>query len=67
MNDDKLQELEDCKKAKRAVSKYGITIVCNEDKEQAAPDLILPGGEGCHKMQKVASKLGYQVVCEEED
>lgn len=59
---------EDFKKGReRAVSKYGITIVCDKAEEQEEPDLVLPDSDGCHKMRRVASKLGYQVICEEED
>lgn len=59
------QEMIDCQKAKRVVSKYGITIICDEQ-EESKPDMVLPDSEGCQKIKKVASKLGYQVVCDEE-
>lgn len=59
----------ECEKVRKAVSRYGVHVVCNEDEEaeESAPDLVLPAGGGCESVKKVASKIGYQVVCEEKD
>ena len=58
---------EDCENAKEVVSKYGVTLVCDEkDAEKANADLVLPASEQCENMKTVASKVGMTVVCDEE-
>ena len=60
---------EQCENVKTIVSKYGVTVVCNEEdekmKERKHADVILPAGEQCEKMKTVASKIGMTVVCDE--
>lgn len=55
-----------CENVKEVASKYGYTVVCNEEEEKATADMILPADENCENLKKVASKIGYKVVCDEE-
>ena len=58
---------EDCENAKEVVSKYGVTLVCDEkEEERLNADVILPASEQCENMKTVASKVGMTVVCDEE-
>ena len=61
---------EQCKNVKEVVSKYGVTVVCNEDdekeKEKLTADIVMPASEQCENMKTVASKVGVTVVCDEE-
>ena len=57
---------EDCENAKEVVSKYGVTLVCDEEETKETADVILPAGEQCENMKTVASKVGVTVVCDEE-
>ena len=56
---------EDCENAKEVVSKYGVTLVCEEETKETA-DIVLPASEQCENMKTVASKVGVTVVCDEE-
>lgn len=53
----------DCKKAQRVASKYGYTIVCDEDEVEEAKKVV----EGCENAKEVASKYGYTVICDDEE
>ncbi len=52
---------EGCKNAQRVASKYGYTIVCDEDEVEEAKKVA----DGCTNAQEVASKYGYTVVCDD--
>ena len=60
---------EQCKEIKKVVSKYGVSVVCNEqdivEKEKHEAQVVLPASEQCEKMKTVASKVGVTVVCDE--
>ena len=57
---------EQCKNVKNVVSKYGVTVVCDENEdEKLNADIVLPASEQCENMKTVASKVGVAVVCEE--
>lgn len=60
----KEMEKEDCENVKHIISKYGYTLVCDEERPV---DLILPAGNECDGIVKVASKYGVTVVCKEDD
>ena len=55
-----------CEKLKVATSKFGMTVVCDEDDEKELTDIILPADENCENIKVVASKAGKVVVCDEE-
>ena len=57
---------EQCKNVKNVVSKYGVTVVCDEEEEKVKADIVLPASEQCENMKTVASKVGVSVVCDEE-
>ncbi len=58
---------EECENMKQVVSKFGMTVVCDEkDEERLNADVILPASEECENMKVVASKVGMQVVCDDE-
>lgn len=57
---------EQCEKTKEVVSKFGVTVVCDENDEKAAADFVLPAGEDCENIKEVVSKIGKTVVCDEE-
>ena len=57
---------EDCENAKEVVSKYGVTLVCDEEETKEVADVVLPAGEQCENMKEVVSKVGVTVVCDEE-
>ena len=52
-----------CKNMKKAVSKIGYTIVCDEEDERAKANFVLPAGEICENMKRAVSKAGYTMVC----
>lgn len=58
-----------CQGMKKVVSKYGVSVVCNEEdkkeREKATANIIMPASEECEKMKTVASKVGVAVVCDE--
>ena len=59
---------EQCNQVKNVVSKYGITVVCDEkEEEKRNADIVLPASEQCENMKTVASKVGVTVVCDEEN
>ena len=59
---------EQCNQVKKVVSKYGVTVVCDEkEEEKRNADIILPASEQCENMKTVASKVGVTVVCDEEN
>ena len=58
---------EQCNQVKNVVSKYGITVVCDEKEEKRNADIVLPASEQCENMKTVASKVGVTVVCDEEN
>lgn len=53
-----------CENVKTAVSKHGITMVCDEE-ENVKPDIVLPANENCENTKEVVSKFGVTVLCEE--
>ena len=56
---------ETCNNMKTAISKYGISMICDENKEEIHADVVLPANENCDNMKEVASKFGVAVLCEE--
>ena len=54
-----------CNNMKEAVSKYGVTIVCDDDEEEQRADVVMPAGEQCEEMKALASKYGTVVLCQE--
>lgn len=58
---------EQCNQVKNIVSKYGVTVVCDEKEEKRNADIILPASEQCENMKTVASKVGVTIVCNEEN
>ncbi|MBR5318026.1 MAG: hypothetical protein IKU46_00305 [Peptococcaceae bacterium] len=64
--DGKLLGEEACEETKKVVSKFGVTVVCDEEDEKAEADIVLPADENCENMKKVGSKVGVTVVCDEE-
>lgn len=57
---------EECENYKKTLSKYGTTVVCDEEDEKENADIVLPGGEGCETAKEVVSKYGVKVVCDDE-
>lgn len=58
---------EQCENVKKVVSKYGISVVCDEkEEEKRNADIVLPASEQCENMKTIASKVGMSVVCDEE-
>ena len=55
---------EQCKDTKKVISKYGISMVCDEEPEVKA-DITLPASEECENMKETVSKYGLTVVCED--
>ena len=56
-----------CDNMKQVTSKFGITVVCDEEEEaKINADMVLPADENCENVKQVASKVGYTVVCDEE-
>lgn len=51
-----------CKNAQRVASKYGYTIICDEDQLEEAKAVA----EGCANAKEVASKYGFTIVCDED-
>ncbi len=64
--DGKVLGEEQCEQAKEVVSKYVVSVVCNEEDEKAKADFVMPAGEECDNIKEVASKAGKTVVCDEE-
>ena len=57
---------EECEKKKEVVSKYGVTVVCDEmEEEKRSADIIMPAGEECENAKRIVSKHGVVVVCDE--
>lgn len=58
------QEESECKKTQRVVSKYGYTILCDEDEVENA--IIV--AEGCESFQEAVDKWGmnYTILCDDE-
>lgn len=56
---------EQCKNIKNTVSKYGITVICDEEDEKIKADIVLPANENCENMKTIGSKVGVTVVCDE--
>ena len=57
---------EQCRETKKVVSKYGISVVCNEEEElKEKADIVMPAGEGCEKIKTTVGKYGISVLCEE--
>lgn len=54
---------ENCNNMKEAVSKYGVTVVCEEEEQKA--DIVMPAGEQCEDVKALASKYGTVVLCQE--
>jgi len=61
---------EGCQNVKEIASKFGTTVVCDENDEQEIlkkeADVVLPAGEICEDAKVVASKVGVMVVCDED-
>ena len=58
---------EECENVKEVVSKFGMTVVCDEkEEERLNADVVMPASEECENMKTVASKVGMVVVCDEE-
>lgn len=55
-----------CNNMKEAVSKYGVTVVCDEEEEEQKADVVMPAGETCEEFKKIASKYGTTVLCDEQ-
>ena len=54
---------EECENMKNVVSKFGVTVVCDDkEEEKLKEDIILPASEECENMKTIASKVGVQVV-----
>ena len=64
--DGKVLGEEQCEQVKEVVSKYGVSVVCDEEEEKAKADFVMPAGEECENIKEVASKAGKVVVCDEE-
>lgn len=58
---------EQCQETKRAVSKYGISVVCNEEEEELKEraDIVISANEGCEEIKTTVGKYGVSVLCEE--
>lgn len=57
---------EQCLETKKIVSKYGISIVCDENEVLAKePDIVMPASEMCEDMRQTVGKYGVTVVCED--
>lgn len=57
---------EQCKESKKVMSKYGVTLVCDEEDEKPKVDAVMAAGENCENVKVVASKHGLTVVCDED-
>lgn len=65
--DGRTLDKDECGRVKEVVSKYGVTMVCDEEDEaKRTADIVMPAGEECENAKKVASKHGVVVVCDEE-
>ena len=56
---------EQCQETKRVVSKYGVSVVCDEDEIVEKHDIVMPASENCENMKEVVGKYGVSVLCEE--
>lgn len=57
---------EQCQETKKVVSKYGISVVCNEEEElKEKADIVMPASEDCENMKVAVGKYGVSVLCEE--
>lgn len=56
---------EQCENTKKAVSKYGISVVCDENEVKEKIDIVMSSGEDCENLKEVVSKYGVSVLCEE--
>ena len=57
---------EQCQETKKVVSKYGISVVCNEEEEvKAQADIVMPASEGCEEIKTTVGKYGVSVLCKE--
>jgi hypothetical protein len=57
---------EQCQETKKVVSKYGISVVCNEEEElKEKADIVMSAGEGCEEIKTTVGKYGVSVLCEE--
>ena len=48
---------DECQNFKETLSKYGKTVVCDEEDEKLDADIVLPGGEGCETTKEIAQSL----------
>ena len=60
----KKEQEETCKQAQKVVSKYGYTILCDEDDV----DNAIVVAEGCESFQEARDKWGmqYTILCDDE-
>lgn len=56
---------EQCQETKRVVSKYGVSVVCDEDEIVKKHDITMSASENCENIKEVVSKYGVSVLCEE--
>ncbi|MBQ2859721.1 MAG: hypothetical protein IJE80_00990 [Peptococcaceae bacterium] len=68
--DGKILGDEQCEQAKEVVSKYGVTVVCDEEDEKekakADADIVIPASAECDNLREVADDFGIAVVCDDE-
>lgn len=68
--DGKVLGNEQCEQAKEVVSKYGVTVVCDEEDEKAKvkadADIVIPASAECDNLKEVADDFGIAVVCDDE-
>lgn len=58
---------EECEKTKQVVSKYGVTVVCDEkEEERRNADIVMPASAECDNLKEVADDFGIAVVCDDE-
>ena len=55
---------EQCKNIKEITSKYGVTVICDEE-ENKKPDIVMPTNENCEKLKEVVGKYGVKLLCKE--
>jgi hypothetical protein len=56
---------EQCQETKRVVSKYGVSVVCDEDEIVEKHDIVMSASENCENMKEVVGKYGVSVLCQE--
>ena len=54
---------ENCNRIQRIVSKFGYTILCDDDEVENA----IVVAENCDSVEKVVSQYGYTVICDDQD